>query len=396
MEVVGYCVNKKRLFIVGIIFFLVMCISGIYALKDEMSDIENGLSTSSVDIEIKEYNQNNELFDEDGKHVSPGDEIVLIPRVNNLGIECYIRAKFTYTIDDDSFSVVDYVTGNYSSWTKKGEYYYYDSIFEKNASVDLFNKVSIPNLSSEYNGKKVVIHIVVDAIQARNFDGNWDNVEIKESIDRTYDIDYDGESSVIYEDDTKNHIVLDDGFFDNLGNILPGDRMNENVKILNSSKNKNKYYLAIDYDELSQDEIALLRKIKLIIRNSSDEVLVDSNLADKSKHNLGIFNENEGDSYEIELSFPSDADNDYSRLFTKILWKFSYDTVEQHDEDSDDETDGNSDKDNIPVPDNSSNPATGDFKFDWSITVFLLSTLGLIITLIYGKINNKKYKEKRI
>ena len=145
MEVVGYCVGKKRLFLLGSIFFLLMFISGIYALQDEMSDVENGLSTSAVDIELKEYNQNNESFQEDGKKVMPGDEIGLIPRVNNLGIECYIRTKITYTINGDDFPIVDYITGNYSSWTKKDDYYYYGSILGKEESVDLFNKVLIPN-----------------------------------------------------------------------------------------------------------------------------------------------------------------------------------------------------------------------------------------------------------
>ena len=389
---VGYCVDKKRLFIVGTIFFALMCISGIYALKDEMSDIENGISTSAVDIEIKEYNQNGELFDEDGKNVAPGDQIILIPKVNNLGIECYIRAKITYTINNESFEVVEYITGNYSSWSKRGDYYYYDSILGKSESVELFSKVSIPNLSSEYDGKEIVVHIVVDAIQSRNFDGNWDDVEIKESIDRTYDIDYDGESSIIYEDDVKNHVILDDGFFDNLGNMLPGDQMNENIKILNSSKNKNRYYLAIDYNELSQDEIVLLKKIKLVIKNSSTEVLVNSNLSNKEKYTLGEFEAEEGDSYNIELSFPSDADNDYSKLFTKVLWKFSYDTIESHDDEDEDDSDDNTPDDKI-IPDNSTNPDTSDLKFDWSITVFLLSTLGFLITLMFGKIN--KDKEKR-
>ena len=42
-----------------------MFISGIYSLNDEINKTESGLSTSAVDIEIKEYNQNNEPFDED-------------------------------------------------------------------------------------------------------------------------------------------------------------------------------------------------------------------------------------------------------------------------------------------------------------------------------------------
>ena len=360
-----------------------MCISGIYALNDEMSDIENGLSTSSVDIEIKEYNQNNEPFQEDGKKVMPGDVINLVPRVNNLGIDCYIRAKITYTVDDQEFPVTDYIVGNYSSWTKDGDYYYYDSVFSKEASIDLFNKIVIPdNLSSESDGQVVVVHMIVDAIQSKNFDGDWNNVEIQESIDRTYDIDYDGESSVIYEDDTNNHVSLDDDFFGHMGNMLPGDSMSEDVTILNSGDKKNIYYLAINYDGLSNDEIALLQKIKLVIRNSSGEVLVNNNLANKGKFVLGTFSPGQGDSYTIELSLPIDADNEYSKLFAKVMWKFSYENADHQDED-----DGDDHESNI-------NPNTSDINLDLSIIIFIFSTMGLIITLIFGKINENK--EERI
>ena len=344
-----------------------MCISGIYSLSDEMNQTESGLSTSAVDIELKEFNQNGEPFSEDGKVVMPGDTINLIPRVNNLGIECYLRAKITYTIDNETFNVLDVIHGNYSTWTKNGEYYYYDSIFGKEESVELFNQVLVPSsLSSEYYGKTIVVHIVVEAIQAKNFDGDWDGVEILEAVDRTYDIDYDGESSVIYEDNVSQHITLDDHFFDNLGNMLPGDHVSEDVVILNKTMDKNEYFLAIDYDQLTDEELSLLRSLKLVIRNSQGEELASTNLEDKEKHSLGVFSHNEGDTLTIELSLPNDIDNGYSKLFTKIMWRFSYEVVEKY----------------VPV-----NPKTWDLQFDLSIAVFILSTIGFLVVLVLGKRN---------
>ena len=93
---VYYCASKKRLFLLGLLFFIIMSISGIYALTNEViNSTESTVSTSYVDIEIKEYNGNNTEFTEDGKHVMPGEDISLVPRINNLGIDCYIRAKIS-------------------------------------------------------------------------------------------------------------------------------------------------------------------------------------------------------------------------------------------------------------------------------------------------------------
>ena len=342
-----------------------MCISGIYSLSNEMKTTENTLSTSAVDIELKEYNGSNEPFSEDGKIVWPGDEIELVPRVNNLGIECYLRVKITYTIDNEKFNELDYIDGNYSSWDKKEDYYYYDPVLEKGGSIDLFRKVSIPdNLSNKYQGKEVKVHIVVEAIQARNFDGNWDAVEIIESINKTYDITETGSSTVIYENGTENHVKTDDGFFDNLGGLLPGDSVSETITILNSSKDKNSYYLTIEND-LSDDEVKLLEEFKLVIKDSKGNEVISSNLADTNKNLLGTFGETEGDTYTIEIKLPKEANNKVSKLLTKLNFHFSLEVMgEEEEEEKEDDT-----------------PATGDIKFDLSITVFLLSAIGFLVVL---------------
>ena len=351
-----------------------MIISGIYSLSEELISAKSGLSTGAVDIELVEYSENNQPFNQDGSIVMPGEEIILIPRVNNLGNECYIRTKIEYYIDNEKFPISDYIQGNYSSWTKKGDYYYYDSLLSQKSSIDLFNKVIIPNLSSEYIGKIVTVHIVVDAVQSKNFNGDWENVTIKKSIDRTYDIDYSGESSIIFEDNTNHHIDFDKGFFDRLGNMMPGDTITENVNLTNKSKSKNEYYLSIDYDNLSKEELSLLKNIKLLVKDKNGKNLVNSNLANKDKHVLGTYKMKEKDTFKIEVSLPSNIDNDFSKLFTKIKWKFSNKIISKED---------------------ITNPITGDFGINTSIIIFLLSAIGLLVVLLIWK---KEYKniEKKI
>ena len=371
--------SKKKLFLLGGLLFLIMNISGIYSLTSEIYDAESNLSTGAVDINLKEYKQNDELFDENGRMVSPGERIALIPRVSNNGIDCYLRAMITYKIDNETFNVEDYIEGEYSNWNKKDNYYYLNPVFKKDESIDLFNRITIPNLSSEYQGKTVTIHILVEAIQAKNFDGNWNNVKILKSINRTYDMDYTGSSDVIFEDDVNKYITLDNHFFDNLGNMLPGDKASEEIKIFNSSYDKIEYFLSIDYENLTDAERGLLSKIKLTITNSKGNILASSNLEDKRKLSLGVFSHNEGEKIKIELSLPVDIDNEYSKLFTKIMWRFSYEVI-SHSK-------------------NPTNPETWDLKFDLSITVFILSSIGFLIVLFFEKKGtdiiekNKKRKE---
>jgi len=357
-----------------------MCISGIYSLSNEIKTTENTLSTGAIDIEIKEYNGSNEPFSEDGIVVMPGDSISLTPRVNNLGIECYLRVKITYTINNEKFNEVDYIDGDYSSWNKEGEYYYYGPVLEKEGSVDLFRKVSIPdNLPNKYQGKKVKVVIVVEAVQKKNFDGNWDDVEILESINKTYEIDGSGNSTVIYESGTENHVQTDDGFFDNLGGLLPGDSVSEEITILNSSKNNNHYYLTLDND-LSNNEKKRLEEFKLVIKDSKGNVVLSTTLADTKKNLLGTFGADEGDSYTIEIKLPKEANNEVSKLLAKIKWEFSLEEVGENQE--------------VVENHEIDTPATGDLKFDLSITIFLLSAIGFLVVLFLERKEKENIENK--
>ena len=102
-------------------FFIVMCISGIYALANQTT---NGtFSTSIVDIEIQTFkldNDNNEVeYNDEDKKVMPGDVISLIPKICNLGEDCYLRFKVNYYNENTDF--IDYVEGFTTEFSKYGE-----------------------------------------------------------------------------------------------------------------------------------------------------------------------------------------------------------------------------------------------------------------------------------
>lgn len=407
-----YCASKKRLFFLGLAFFIIMCISGIYSLTNEViNSTENSISTGGVDIDLHEYNNRDETFNEDGKIVMPGDGIYLVPRVNNLGVECYLRMKITYTINGKKFSELDYIDGNYSTWDFKDGYYYYGSVFNKSESIDLFNKVSIPNnLANEYQGKKVIVHVIVEAIQAKNFDGNWNGIEIKESIDRSYDINAQGESTVIYENNAESYLTLDEGFFDNLAGLMPGDSVSEDLKILNNSKDDMNCYVSVETNDLTDDELNLLKNIDLIVKTKKGKVKGTKKLSEVKDFLLGSYKTGEGETLVFEISLPKELDNEFSKMLTKITWKFSIDAYgvpvdpepepepekpspEEPEPEPEKPDTPEEPKEEIPKKDEDT-PKTGDFKFDLSITVFLLSAIGFLVVLFLERKEAEKIENK--
>lgn len=355
------CTSKKKLFLMGIMFFVLLCISGIYALSDNViNNTESTISTSYVDIKIEEYRDGSPYTEVD-EHVMPGEDVPLNAVVHNLGMDCYIRANITYTIGNDSYSASNYILGDYQNWTLNGDYYYYGSVVPKNDIVSLFDMIHIPDdLSMDSSEDRIIVHILVEAIQAKNFDGNWDDVIIEKAIDRSYSIDSEGKSEIIYENNAEKYIQLENGFFDNLGELLPGDSLGDQITIYNNSNNRIKYYLSIDKKSLSDEEISLLDNVHIVIKKEQGNILKEGKLTDINQLLLGTYNQGERENITFDLSIPPDLDNQFSKIATKIVWIFS-------------------------VDEESNNPNTWDLKYDLSITLFLFSAAGLIIVMVLAK-----------
>ena len=369
--------SKKRLFSLGIIFLIMFSISGIYALtNDIINNTESTISTSYVDIKLEQY-QNGESYTKENEVVLPGEVVPLNTKINNLGIDCYVRAKITYTLNNTQYNESNYINGDYKNWTKKDDYYYYDSVLNQSEVINLFDAIQIPNeITNESSGDTLIVHILVEAVQAKNFDGNWDEVDIKEAVNRSYSMDSEGKSEIIYENNADKYIDIGDGFFNNLGGLLPGDNITDQITINNNSNNKIRYHLSIDKKNLTDEETDLLKNVNITIKNSKGEELYNGKLTEVNNLLLGIFNSGSNGIITFTISIPSNLDNEYSKIATKIIWVFS---VEEE-------------KSGI-------NPETWDLRFDWSITLFVFSALGLLIVMILEKRekNNieKNNKERR-
>ena len=143
-----------------------------------------------------------------------------------------------------------------------------------------------------------------------------------------------------------------------------------------NSNNKIRYHLSIDKKNLTDEETDLLKNVNITIKNSKGEELYKGKLTEVNNLLLGIYNGGSNGIITFTISIPSNLDNEYSKIATKIIWVFS---VEEEN--------------------SSINPETWDLRFDWSITLFIFSVLGLLIVMILEKIEKdnieKNNKERR-
>ena len=339
----------------------------------------NGIiQTDVVDIKIQNYkledNNKETEYGSEIKKVMPGDKISIIPKVFNLGMDCYLRVKVNYIDGDIDF--IDYVAGFSDKFTKYGEYYYYNTTLKSKETVKIFDTIEIPE-DAEFHTRdgRIKLEIIAEAIQERNFQPDytladpWKNVKPSKSVNSTYEINGENSKVVInYEDNTDKDISVSNNFFERARKIVPGDSFTDSIKIKNTNKEKTKYYLKFNTDRNDIKEINLLSQIQLIITKKNGQVVYNGKLLSEDKILLGEYKLGEIDELYFKVSVPEELDNQFENLNPRLLLVFSaeYDTKENADR----------------------NPQTGD-SIDVAITIFFISAIGLVIVMLLA------YKEKK-
>ncbi|MBR2744148.1 MAG: hypothetical protein IKE01_02475 [Clostridia bacterium] len=382
--------KRKKLIALGLIFFIIMSASGVYAVGNEVSN-GNSLSTGAVNIELVEYmkNDNNEEvpYSAPTEKVSPGQEIGLIEKIKNYGAECYVRAKIT--VDGIELQdVTDFVKEIPEEWQKIGEHYYYKKSLNVDEEVPIFKRVVIPvNLPNEAKGATIKLKVVAEAIQTKNFepdfssDNPWDNVEIEQCVDSSYSIDESEDLNKItveYDGDTQNDITVSDTFFANLAKAMPGDEVVESIRIHNTNKKRARYFMKIEPEGIGEKDQELLKNIQVKITNKHGNIFYEGTLFDiKNGVDLGEYNLDDSDLLDLKLDIPQDMKNTYSMINPGLKWKFY----------------ANYDKQDSKGGKKSNGPKTGDFSFSLSLLLFFTSAAGLVIVFILMSVDNKKNRE---
>ena len=358
-----------------------MFASGIYALTN-LSTTGKSFSTSGVNIEIEEFTLNSEneevRFNSDEPiPVMPGQEVNLIAKVNNLGANCYVRVKTI--LERNSQDISSNILGMPSEWKKQGEYYYYSAEVASKNIIEIFKNIKIPEEISN-SEDEIKLRIIAEAVQAKNFDQDlaledpWHGIEIAECIDSSYTIDDDestNKMTIKYENNANDDIKIADKFLEDFKGIMPGDKITENVVIKNTNENEAEYFVGIEAENLTDKEKELLEKITLRILNGSGQVVYDGSLLKLNNLSLGKYESGSGDNLTFEINVPSELGNEFAILNPNITWKFTADYKAGQ---------------NIKK---TGNPKTGDSGVDMFLTLFFLSTVGLIVVIVL------EFREKR-
>ena len=353
-----------------------MSISGIYVIANQGTN--KGLSTDLVDIEVKNYkldeDENESEFGDEERKVIPGEEFSIIPKVFNLGMDCYLRIKVNYINEDTDF--IDYVTGFSGDFTKYGEYYYYNNVFKSNENVKIFDTIRIPeDVASRVSNGKIKLQVIAEAIQEKNFQPDyaladpWKNVQPSKTVNSTYEIDDKSNVTINYENNTDKDISVSDNFFERARKIVPGDNFTDSIKIKNTNKEKVGYYLSLNVDKKDSKDKDLLNQIQLIITNKNGKVVYKGKLLKEDKLLLGEYKLGEEDELYFNVIVPEDLNNEYENLGPKLLLVFSADYKAKED--------------TIILP------ITGD-PITLAITIFCISTIGLVTVVLLAYRERKK------
>lgn len=375
-----------------------MLISGIYALTNNIIVTSgNILTTSSVDIDLKEYlldiSQKETLYDGKNIIVYPGSNVSIIPKIINKGSNCYVRAKLEFKIDNNIIensnnSIFDIL----DCWEKHGSYYYYNSILKCNETINIFENIKIPNsISNEYSGKKVIVSISADAIQSDNFNPDytledpWYNIKIEKSIDSTYVINTNDDeftTDLKFENNAEKYIEISKKFFQDLNKLVPGDMIEEQIKMINKTDKETEYFYGISIPEnISESEKELLKQCVLTVIKDDNNTLYSDGLLNHFNNSIGKLKPGEEASVKFIIKIPNELNNNFSRLNAKFSWKFS---VQPEEKTVKQEFEKDNPNENIIekiVNEITNSPKTGDLRFDISLSIFFISAIVLIIVL---------------
>ena len=316
----------------------ILACTAAYARFSDSVTVTNHISVGDINISLREKKDGREMKYQDRRIVLPGDEISKIPRITNHSEPCWVRVKISYTDDLEGLDGLDdrNLTGMSPRWIRKGEYFYYTRKLEQGDSVDIFTGVTVPSQWDEsYQDKKLGITIVADAVQAANFAPDframspWGNQKILRCIHDTDGLVVQKKSpvdlNVEFEGNAHKLIAAPEDFFAGFSAAMPGDVLEDSVKIKNATENTAEIFFRTSAECKSVKDQEFLKKLKLVISMDGKKLYSGDLLAVSLNKavSLGIFQPGKSGEMKFQITVPSELNNDFALRNGDVKWIFS-------------------------------------------------------------------------
>lgn len=299
---------------------------------------KNSGSIGAVDIKLTQ-----ELEGADSGQpitILPGSEINLKTKLTNKAEPAWVRVKIEYPtvkndqglelLNDDSIRLAS------DEWQLIGDYYYLNHAMKHKESIDITEKITLPNeWSGGYNGEDCTIAVKAEAIQEKYFkpdftsDDPWYGAVI-ETFDST---NYKPEENkiqnkhfgIIYNGGAEGLLKTEDDFFSNWERLMPGAVMTGKAEICNNMMIPVEIYFNRYAETKNKTKNSgVLEQIHLIIKNNDKEIFNDT--LDKAISEdiiLKKYDAGENSILSYELSIPEDTGNVIAQQEFTDFWTFS-------------------------------------------------------------------------
>ncbi len=267
-------------------------------------------------------------------NIYPGDTVSHRVGIKNEGtLPILVRAKLDKAWKDSNLSS-DNILINYNNdkWLNGNDgYFYYKGILNPNRQTDQALCESFTLVSStgnEYRNKVVEISANFECLQAlgnavnevwgRNYSDFGITAPEKENPLGTAKVSF-----VSFDTD----FTVDSDLFDGFKNLVPGEAIIKAIEINNKSVGLEKpVQIFLSAENLLQDPTVteLLQNTSITLKSKAGEVLFEGVLSDSKENiSLGIFDEGETKSFDVELKVDKNAGNLLQGITADIRWVFS-------------------------------------------------------------------------
>lgn len=322
---------RKILAVAGAAFILGTFMPVTAFATEYKTDVISTIKTGDISIHLQDFEigkNGRERIYADKKLILPGQTISKITRITNEGNAAWIRIKPEWRGDEALNLSLDMIGGISDDWKQIGDYFYCTKPLEVGESVDFGKTISFPPEWTEaVSNQSFYLYTQVDAVQEANFTPNWNSEDpwfgtvIEQCSHTVHPVSTKGNQqfSISFEGRAEGLIHIGDDFFSNFGNLMPGDKLSETIKIGNNYSQP----VSLNFSADQVDNNDILKKITLEIKNGSDSIYSGplSNPIDKQL--LGTYSRGDTSDFTFTISLPADLKNNDALKEAQVRWTFS-------------------------------------------------------------------------